>query len=98
MFSDVDYSCITDYWKIIKEERNLGDKYEEWDEESQKLYNSINSIAQSVHNLYEKYTDIPKGTLQVWSANADGIDPQANFEEHRIVKRYINIKFPTDPL
>lgn len=50
-FEGIDYNCIPDKYKEIK--------------------NSVKSI-------YEKYEDLPKYSLHIWSANADGIDIQAN--------------------
>ncbi len=35
-------------------------------------------IRNSVKTIFEKYTDLPKWCLHIWSANASGIDIQAN--------------------
>lgn len=35
-------------------------------------------IREKIKSIYEKYPDLPVGMLQAWSANADGIDIQAN--------------------
>lgn len=35
-------------------------------------------IRNTVKDIYEKYDDLPKNSLHIWSANADGIDIQAN--------------------
>ena len=51
MFSDVDYTCISDKYSNIRD---------------------------SVKNIYVKYSDLPKGSIITWDANADGIDIQAN--------------------
>lgn len=53
-------------------------------------------IRESVRRILEKYPDIPKGTLQVWSANANGIDPQANSEYNSILTRRKNGELRTD--
>lgn len=37
-------------------------------------------IRESIKNIFEKYPDLPKGCLQTWSANGNGIDIQANTE------------------
>lgn len=47
-------------------------------------------IRKRVKEISEKYTDIPKGTLQIWSANANGIDPQANCEFNDVIARIFN--------
>jgi len=53
----------------------------------QKFFNNIDvncipekykKIKDKVSKIYEKYKDLPKGSLITWSANADGIDLQAN--------------------
>lgn len=36
------------------------------------------SIRESVKNIFDKYTDLPKGCLATWSSNGNGIDIQAN--------------------
>lgn len=43
-------------------------------------------IRESVKKIYDKYPDIPKGTIQIWSGNADGIDVQANCEYNPQIK------------
>lgn len=53
-------------------------------------------IRESVRRILEKYPDIPKGTLQVWSANANGIDPQANSEYNSILTKRKNGELGTD--
>lgn len=35
-------------------------------------------LRQSIRKIYEKYPDLPKGSMIMWSANGDGIDIQAN--------------------
>ncbi|MBR3134371.1 MAG: hypothetical protein IKG56_02805 [Clostridia bacterium] len=47
-------------------------------------------IRQRVKEILEKYPDIPKGILQIWSANANGIDPQANCEYNDVVARIMS--------
>ena len=37
-------------------------------------------LREAVKNIYEKYPDLPKGSLQIWSSNGNGIDIQANSE------------------
>ena len=51
MFSDVDYNCISEKYKDIRD---------------------------SVKVIYDRYPDLPKGSIITWDANADGIDIQAN--------------------
>ncbi len=53
-------------------------------------------IRESVRRILEKYPDIPKGTLQVWSANANGIDPQANSEYNDILTKRKNGELGVD--
>lgn len=50
-FDGIDYNCIPDKYKGIKN---------------------------AVKNIYDKYEDLPKYSVHIWSANADGIDIQAN--------------------
>ena len=38
------------------------------------------SIRESVKEIFKKYPDLPKWCLHIWSANANGIDIQANSE------------------
>lgn len=52
--------------------------------------NKYSQIKQSVKSIYEKYKDIPKFTLHTWSANADGIDIQANCEYNEKIQRILN--------
>ena len=47
-------------------------------------------IRESVRKILEKYPDIPKGSLQIWSANANGIDPQANSEYNNVLLKIKN--------
>ena len=49
-----------------------------------------NDIRNSVKNIMEKYTDLPKGCLQIWSANGSGIDIQANNINNPVVERIMN--------
>ncbi len=35
-------------------------------------------LRESVKNIFEKYPDLPKGCLQMWSSNGNGVDIQAN--------------------
>ena len=53
MFENVDYSCIPDEYKDVRD---------------------------AVKSIYEKYPDLPKGCLQIWSSNGNGVDIQANSE------------------
>ena len=53
MFKGVDYTCIPEKYKDIRE---------------------------SVKKIFDKYEDLPKWCLHTWSANANGIDIQANSE------------------
>lgn len=53
-------------------------------------------IRESVREILEKYPDIPKGTLQIWSANANGIDPQANSKYNSTLIRALNGKLGKD--
>ena len=48
------------------------------------------AIRESVRRILEKHSDIPKGILQVWSANANGIDPQANSEYNKVLTKIKN--------
>lgn len=45
-------------------------------------YNCIpdeySSIKNSLKNIFEKYPDLPKNCLHIWSSNANGVDIQAN--------------------
>lgn len=47
-------------------------------------------IREKVREIFEKYPDIPKGTLQIWSANANGIDPQANSEYNDVIAKIMS--------
>lgn len=51
MFKDVDYTCIPEKYKELRER---------------------------VKEIYERYPDLPKGSIINWSANGDGIDIQSN--------------------
>lgn len=63
MFSDVDYSCISQKYS------NIGD---------------------SVKKIYERYPDLPKGSIVTWDANADGIDIQANMLSESLINKMFN--------
>lgn len=47
-------------------------------------------IRERVRQILEKYPDIPKGTLQIWSANANGIDPQSNSKYNTDLIKILN--------
>lgn len=53
-------------------------------------------IRQRVKEILEKYSDIPRGTLQIWSANANGIDPQANCEYNDVIARIMSGELKRD--
>ena len=38
----------------------------------------FSELRQSIKRIYEKYPDLPKGSMITWSSNGDGIDIQAN--------------------
>ena len=41
------------------------------------------ALRERVREIYEKYPDLPKGSIVTWSANGDGIDIQANSVHNR---------------
>ena len=47
-------------------------------------------IRERVREILTQYPDIPKGILQIWSANANGIDPQANSEYNDVITRILS--------
>ncbi len=47
-------------------------------------------IRERVREILEQYPDIPKGILQIWSANANGIDPQANCEYNDVITKILS--------
>ena len=47
-------------------------------------------IRDKISQIFEKYKDLPKGSLITWSANADGIDLQANSRYNPSVDRIKN--------
>lgn len=53
-------------------------------------------IRQRVKEIIEMYPDIPRGTLQIWSANANGIDPQANCEYNDVIDRIMSGELKSD--
>ena len=63
MFKGIDYNCIPDKYRDIKE---------------------------SVKNLFDKYPDMPKWCLHMWSANGNGIDVQANCEYNPSIDKINN--------
>lgn len=48
------------------------------------------SLRDAIKNLFEKYPDLPKSCLQIWSANGSGIDIQANSEFNPTVSEIVN--------
>lgn len=51
------------------------------------ISNKYKKIKDRVSKILEKYNDIPKGSLAIWSANADGIDLQANSKYNPVINR-----------
>ena len=47
-------------------------------------------LREAIKNIFEKYSDLPKGCLQIWSANGSGIDIQANSLFNPTVGNIIN--------
>ena len=50
-----------------------------------------NDLRENIRKLYES-GNIPNGTMQVWSANGDGIDMQANSKYNRNLDRIENVE------
>lgn len=46
----------------------------------------FSELKQSVKTILEKYADLPENCLQIWSANGDGIDIQANCKYNPVIK------------
>lgn len=47
-------------------------------------------IKKSVKSILDKYPDLPKNCLHIWSANANGIDVQANSKHNPKISRILN--------
>lgn len=47
-------------------------------------------LRNSIKNIYEKYQDLPKGSMICWSANGDGIDIQANCVYNKAIEKIYN--------
>lgn len=50
------------------------------------------SIRKSLKKIFEKYPDLPKNCLHIWSANANGIDIQANSKYNPKISQILNGK------
>lgn len=48
------------------------------------------SIRKNLKMIFEKYPDLPKNCLHIWSANANGIDIQANSSYNPKISRILN--------
>lgn len=46
-------------------------------------------VKESVKEIFEKYPDLPKWCLHIWSANASGIDIQANSEHNPQIQQIL---------
>lgn len=57
-------------------------------------YNCIpdkySGLKESVKNILDKYQDLPKNCLHIWSANANGIDIQANSKLNPKIPKILN--------
>ena len=57
-------------------------------------YNCIpdkySSLKEKVKSIFDKYDDLPKNCLHIWSANGNGIDIQANSEFNPVISRILN--------
>ena len=52
--------------------------------------NKYQEIRNAVSKIFKKYPDLPKGSLVTWSANADGIDLQANSRYNPSIEKIKN--------
>ena len=52
--------------------------------------NKYENIKNSLKEIFEKYPDLPKNCLHIWSANANGIDVQANSSYNPKISRILN--------
>ena len=92
--------------RIQKEiEETLPDRNPEHLKQFQEMFKDVDytcipekylGIREKVKEILEKYPDIPKGSLQIWSANANGIDPQANCEYNDVITRILSGELETD--
>lgn len=48
------------------------------------------SIRGNIKSIFDKYPDLPKWCLHIWSANANGIDIQANSEYNPKIQQILN--------
>lgn len=52
--------------------------------------NKYKNIKNSLKEIFEKYPDLPKNCLHIWSANANGVDVQANSSYNPKISRILN--------
>lgn len=52
--------------------------------------NEYENIKNSLKEIFEKYPDLPKNCLHIWSANANGVDIQANSSYNPKISKIFN--------
>ncbi len=92
--SDAEKIC-KDYYLAMREDNNNPLEYKRY----QKMFEDVDytaipdtykEIKDSVKKIYEKYPDLPKGSMIIWSANGNGIDIQANNVHNPAVQRILD--------
>ena len=88
MPSDEAEKICKEYYKVYRLDTAEPDKTSNL-KRYQKMFEGIDyncipdkyiEIKKSVKDIFEKYPDLPRWCLHIWSSNADGIDIQANSE------------------